>query len=318
MATTFRNIAGMTTPEDSEDPTGPLQPPYGLTVVPAAEGGWSVKLTWQYSYRFGELSSFSVSRLRSGDAEWEVVESGIPNTSRTHTDVLPDESGYTYTVTAHPADGSDPLVSDPPLDAAGQVIYITADSDSIKPQNIRKPLRSTVEKMFIAWNYHPDASSYLLEAIDEVGMPYYSVHVTDVLAPYGLFVGPHPTDMITVRVTLMRRYDDGTEYEASYAEEQFFVDDIRDPHFGVLDIEGQDATTLLQRNLAFGVVLALAEFGEDIANLNVNGITYGADAWSDHGGHKSATIEYCVPAGSAPVVGMRITAPDNLQDLPGS
>lgn len=318
MAATVRNIAHMSTPPEETDPTGPLQPPYGLTVVNSAEGGWSVILTWQYSFRYQELNSFTVSRLKEGEVDWEVIETDIPNGVRTFNDMLPDESAYTYVVTAYPADGGEPLISDPPMDAAGEVIYVTADIATTKPQNIRKPLRSCKRKMFIAWNYHIAASSYMLEALDEVGDAYYSVYISDVLAPYGLFVGPHPTDMITVRVTVMRRHDDGSEYAASSAEEEFFVDDIRDPHFGVVDIEGQDANTLLQRNLAFGVVLALAEYGNDIAHLNVNGIEYGADAWSDHDGTKSATIEYCVPAGSAPVVGMRITAPDNLQVLPGS
>lgn len=315
MATTVRNIAGMSTPP--EDPLGPLQPPYGVTAVNAASGGWSIIVQWQYSSRYHELHSFTVSRLKQGEEVWEVIETDIPNNVRVFEDTLPDEDFYTYTVTAYPADGSEPLISDPPMDAAGEVIYVTADQATIIPQNIRKPLRSTKEKMFIAWNYHSAASSYFLEAIDELGDAYYTVWITDTLAPYGLFVGPHPEDMITVRVTVMRRRDDGTEYAASSAEEQFFVDDIRDPHFGVVDIEGQDSSTLLQRNLIFGVVLALAEFGTDIAHLNVNGIEYGADAWSDHSGHKSATIEYCMAAGSAPTVGMRITAPDNLQEIPG-
>lgn len=300
-----------------EDPFGPLAAPYGLTVANAVTGGWSVKLNWEYSHRFRELDSFQVQRQKYGEPDWEVVETGIENNVRTITDMLPDEGQYTYTVTAIPLDGGEPLVSDPPLDSNGNPIYISADEPSTRPQNIRKPLRSTRQKMFVAWNYHPAASSYTMEAIGLDDEPYYSVHITDVFAPYGLFVGEHDEDMVTVRVSIMRRRDDGTEYVASSAEEEFFVDDIRDPHFGVVDIEGQDSTTLLNRNLGFSVVLGLAEFGTDTAQLTVGGVMYDS-VWIDHNGHKSATVECCYPAGSAPSVAMRIAAPDNLQSEGGS
>lgn len=303
---------------DPEDPTGPLQPPYGITLVPGADGGWSITVGWNYSFRYSELSSFSVSRLKRGDTEWIVVKDDIRNSVRTFDDMLPDEAEYTYTVTAYPADGSPPLVADPPVDAAGHTIYVQADASTTIPQNIRKPLRSTKEKMFIAWNYHSAASSYTLEAVDANGDAYYTVRVTDVFSPYGLFVGPHPADMMTARVTIMRRRTDGTEYAASSAQEDFFVDDIADPHFAVVDIAGQDSTTLLNRNLAYSVVMALAEYGEGDVFLTVNNVSYPQEIWRDHGGHKSATIEACYPAGSAVMASMVVSAPDNLQDEEGS
>lgn len=304
--------------DNGEDPVGPLQPPYGITMTPGPDGGWSVRVAWEYSYRSAELAKFTVSRLLRGATEWEVVADDLRNNVRVHLDMLPDEQEYTYTVTAYPADGSPPLVADPPVDPAGQVIYIQADANTTIPQNIRKPLRSTSQKMFIAWNYHAAASSYMLEALDGSGNAYYSVHITDVFAPYGLFVGPHPTDMITVRVSIMRRRSDGTEYVASHADAEFFVDDIPDPHFGVIDIQGQDATTLLNRNLAYAVVVALAEYGTEVAQLVVNGIIYDNAMWIDHNGHKSITIESCYPAGTTVTASMCIAAPDNLQSHPGS
>lgn len=302
---------------DPEDPTGPLQPPYGITLTPGSEGGWSITVGWNYSFRYGELASFSVSRLKRGETEWVVVKDDIRNSVRTYADMLPDEAEYTYTVTAYPADGSGPLVADPPVDSAGQIIYVQADASTTIPQGIRKPLRSTKQKMFIAWNYHSAASSYTLEAIDANGDAYYTVNVTDVFAPYGLFVGPHPSDMVTARVTIMRRRSDGTEYAASSAQEDFFVDDIPDPHFSVLDIAGQESTTLLSRNLAYCIVMGLAEYGTETAQLTVNGVIYD-EVWIDHDGHWSATVEACYPAGSAVTAAMRIAAPDNFQDGEGS
>lgn len=304
--------------DDDEDPTGPLTPPYDLSITPGPDGGWSVIIGWEYSFRYPEIAAFSVNRLKRGETEWEVVQSDLRNTVRRYTDMLPDEAEYTYTVTAIPADGSDPLVSEPPVDTAGSTIYIRADVSTTVPQNIHKPLRSTLQKMFVAWNYHSAASSYLLEALDETGTAYYSVRVTDVFAPYGLFVGSHPADTVRVRVTIMRTRTDGTEYPASSAEETFTVDDIPDPHFAVLDIQGQDSTSLLTRNLGYSIVLALAQYGTETAQLTVNGVIY-QDVWIEHdGGHKSATIEVCYPAGSAVTAAMRIAAPDNLQEHGGS
>lgn len=303
--------------DDTEDPDAPLGPPYDLRVVNAAEGGWSISVQWEFNFRYTEIAAFSVSRLKQGTTDWVVVASDLRNFVRTYTDMIPDNDLYTYVVTAHPYDGSPDLVSDPPLDENGNVVYIQADIATTLPQNIRKPLRSTKEKMFVAWNYHPSASSYMLEAIGDDDVPYYSVWVTDAFAPYGLFVGPHPSDMITVRVTVMRRHPDGSEYPASSAQVEFFVDDITDPHFGVIDIAGQDANTLLNRNLAFSAVVALAEYGTETAQLTVNGVVY-EDVWIDHDGHWSATVETCYPAGSAVTAAMRIAAPDNLQDPDGS
>lgn len=293
--------------------TAPLGPPTGISMGPGSAGGWSIVIRWEYSFRYPEIESFEVSRLKKGDALWEVVGADIRNEVRTYTDMLPDEEEYTYTVTAIPSDGSGPLVANPPTDASGEVIYIRADAETTIPQNIRKPLRSTSQKMFVTWDYHTAASSYYLEALDGNGDAYYSVHVTDVFAPYGLFIGPHPDDMVNVRVTVMRRRDDGMEYPASSATAQLAVDDITDPHFAVVDIEGQESRTLLNRNLAYSVVLGLAEYGTEIAQLTVNGVVY-ENVWIDHGGHKSATIETCYPAGTAVTAAMRIAAPDNLQD----
>ncbi|MBD3004887.1 hypothetical protein [Streptomyces sp. 5-10] len=292
----------------THSPTG-LKPPCGVVAYPAPEGGWRTVVQWDYDFRYEEIRHFVVSRKRCGQDEWELVAENVDNDERMYVDTLPDEGEYAYCVAAVPRDGGDPLKAfseviqegfngDAPVFA-----YTSASPDTVKPSGIHKPIRSLAEAVYVAWDIQPQASAYLLEAVDETGDAYMEVTVTNPDTPVGLLVGSHPSRFFTARVSVLRSRPDGTLYPAASAEQRIELDDAPRPHLGVVEFRyDPDA------GLSYGAVLALTGLEGGLPFLCVNGAEQ-VSAWTLLGHIGSAAMVDYVTQGRSGVSAALATPP---------
>lgn len=270
-----------------------LPAPDGVTLSHAEEGGWAIVILWEYGYRSSEVHHFEVNRRMQGLDSWTTVATNINSDSRTWVDIQPGSSAqYTYTVTAVGYDGTRATSSEPSGEAGTP--YIAADPGTAMPTGIRKPLPSTRQQVFVAWDPHPQASAYRLEALDDTGAAYACVHIRNPKMPVGLLLGAHPADRFTARVCILRRGADGKDYDASYADAEIILDEVNEAHLTVYDLYAQEPE--IAANRTHGVILGLAE-GTRPAPIVVNGIP-NEEAWSRRGNRYSAIIQYVAPMGT--------------------
>lgn len=275
--------------------TAEIPAPYDVKLRHADEGGWAITVGWEYGYRIDEVHHFEVHRRMKGIEGWTRVGTDIPPGERTWTDIQPGGFyAYTYTVSAISHEGERATSDEPVLPGAESgesTQYITPEPRTAKPSGIRKPLPSTSRAVFVAWDPHPQASSYRLEALDVDGQVYATARVANPKIPVGLLVADHPADLFTVRVHILRRGADGTEYDASSGDREIALDHVPEAHLTVYDLFAQEPD--IAANRTHGVILALSE-DKRPAPVIVNGIPH-PEAWVEHEGHFSALIQYVAP-----------------------
>jgi hypothetical protein len=287
-----------TSPSPSVDSSA-LPAPHGVIATLGADRGWHVDVSWEYTYRFEEIECFEVHRRQREDDTWELIKSGIPNVTRSCTDILPGEGGYAYTVTAVTRTG-DRITSTPACNPRTGQFHISPDPATTQPTGIRKPLPSTTEAVFIAWDPHPHASAYRLEAMNSEGKAYATVDVPHPGMPVGLIRGPHPEERFIAKVTVLRCDAKGHLRKASSATQAVTVDNVSLPHLAVVDFTAEESDVAATRSL--GMILALAE-GSRPQPVTVNGTPY-PDAWQEEGGHWAAAVQCLAPLDGGVVVAM--------------
>ncbi|MER6605801.1 hypothetical protein ABT282_07760 [Streptomyces sp. NPDC000927] len=298
----------------AHSPSG-LKPPHGVTITQHPGGGWNTLIQWDYDFRYEEIQRFVISRKKRGEVHWELVTDDIDNSERSYVDTLPDESHYTYCVAAVPNDGGQPMKAFPEvpigsIGTRGEPAYVTASPDTAVPTNIHKPIRSLSGAMYVTWDIQPQATAYLLQAINKDGDPYMEVTVTNPDTPIGLLVGPHPEPVVFAKVSVLRSRPDGILYPAASATQRLERDDVRQPHLGVVEFRYDTDT-----GFTHGAVLALSESDCHLPPLRVNGVEQ-MSPWSPLGRFGAAAMILYLTQGRQGVSATMPTLPVSSIDQP--
>lgn len=291
---------------NQEDPTvvvdeTDLPSPYDVGASIPPQGGWLVAITWEYGYRIPDVHHFDIYRQISGCSDWTKLEPGIDPDKRESTLKVDDGQECRFIVSAV---GKNGMVSDSEPSA-----WVRADTSSLIPTGIRKAFPSTSRKIFIVWDYVPQAAGYLVEAVDKDGCVYLTTKVSDPKAPYTLLEGVHPEDSFTARVTTLTELQGGAGLGGTLsAEEHIVLDKMTSLQWGVFpltDPKSDDVPPFTQ-----GVILLLC--ADDTPSVHVGIDSYAYEGpWDNRNGHKSAAISYSVPSSDPIRVYVRISPPSS-------